>query len=49
MDQIDVIVGPSEDVHVIISRDEDGEVYVQVVNNATSVDHSLTLGKGEDG
>ena len=45
MDQIDVIVGPNEDVHVVVSRDEDGEVHVAVINNATSVDASYILGE----
>lgn len=48
-DKIDVIVGPNNDVHVVVYRDEDGEVHVNVVNNVASVDSFFILGKSGGG
>lgn len=44
MDVINVIVGPNNDVHICVERDENGEVSVAVVNNSTGDDHRLILG-----
>ena len=48
-DAINVVVGPNNDVHVIVSRDEDGDVHVQVVNNVTSEDLFFILGRDGNG
>lgn len=48
-DAINIVVGPNNDVHVIVSRDEDGDVHVQVVNNVTSEDRFFILGRDTDG
>jgi hypothetical protein len=48
-DVISVVVGPNNDVHVCVGRDEDGEVTVTVVNNVTGVDSRFILGQDGDG
>lgn len=47
-DQIDVVVGPNEDVHIIISRDEDGETFVNVTTKGSPKDLELILGGQAD-
>lgn len=47
-DQIEVAVGPKGDVSIIISRDEDGEVYVNVTTKGSSKDLELILGGQAD-
>jgi len=47
-DQIDVVVGPNEDVRITISRDAHDEIFVSVTTKGSPKDLELILGGQAD-
>ena len=43
-----MVVGPNEYVHIVVSRDEDGEVYIKVTTKSSPKDLELILGGQAD-